>query len=118
LWPVIGALQLIVGAVFLFAVAWYVTLFLSQGVVPVATFEAPVLGPLPLPLALLAGSFVVSALLGFLLSLHAGWIGRRAGRRLADRVSEAVRDAVEQEAMVGLQRIEAVRERLAGSTVE
>ncbi|HEX2844232.1 MAG TPA: GTPase [Candidatus Limnocylindria bacterium] len=118
LWPVIGALQLIVGAVFLFAVAWYVTLFLSQGVVPVATFEAPVLGPLPLPLALLAGSFVVSALLGFLLSLHAGWIGRRAGRRMADRVSEAVRDAVEQEAMVGLERIEAVRERLAGSTVE
>ncbi len=118
LWPVIGALQLIAGAAFLFAVAWYVTLFLSQGVVPVATFDAPVLGPLPLPLALLAGSFVVSAVLGFVLSFHAGWIGRRAGSRLAARVSEAVQEAIEHEAMVGLRQIEAVRERLAGSTVE
>ena len=118
LWPVIGVLQLIAGGAFLFAVAWYVTLFLSQGVVPVATIDAPVLGPLPLPLGLLAGSFVVSAALGFLLSLHAGWIGRRAGSRLAARVSDAVRQAVEHEAMAGLGRIEAVRERLAGVPVE
>ena len=49
LWPVIGAVQLAVGAVFAFAVAWYVTLFVSGGAVPVSTVEAPILGPVPLP---------------------------------------------------------------------
>lgn len=118
LWPVIGALQLVVGAVFAFAVAWYVTLFLSQGNVPVSTVELPVLGPVPLPLLLLVGSIVVSGALGLILSLHAGWIGRRAGRRVAARVSDAVAAAVEERAMAGMSRLETVREELAAGTVE
>jgi hypothetical protein len=118
LWPAIGALQLVVGAVFAFAVAWYVTLFLSQGNVPVSTLELPVLGPVPLPLLLLVGSIVVSGALGLILSLHAGWIGRRAGRRVAARVGAAVAAAVEERAMAGMRRLEALRDELAAGTVE
>ena len=61
LWPLVGAVQLAIGAVFAFAIAWYVTLFVSQGQVPVSTVEAPILGPLPLPLVLLVASVLASA---------------------------------------------------------
>jgi hypothetical protein len=67
---------------------------------------------------LLVGSILVSAVLGLILSLHAGWIGRRAGRRVAARVSAAVAAAVEDQAMAGLGRLEALREELAAGTVE
>ncbi len=113
LWPVIGAVQLVIGAVFAFAIAWYVTLFLSSGVVPVTTAEVPYLGEVPLPLLMLAGSVAASAALGFLLGLHAGWIGRRRARRVAEQVRLAVTDAVATAGSAGLERIEAVRARLA-----
>jgi hypothetical protein len=64
------------------------------------------------------GSIVVSAALGLVLALHAGWIGRRAGRRVAARVSAAVAAAVEDQAMGGLRRLEALREELAADTAE
>ena len=114
LWPVIGAIQLVVGAVFVLAVAWYVTLFVAGGSVPVATWEVPVLGPVPLPLLLLAGSVIVSAFIGMLLALHAGWIGRRVGRRLAGRVREAVSAEISSAGLSGLAEVEEVRRRLAG----
>lgn len=113
LWPVIGAVQLVIGAVFAFAVAWYVTLFLAGGVVPVTTAEVPFLGAVPLPLLMLFGSLAVSAILGFLLSLHAGSIGRRRGRRVAEQVRVAVTGAVSSAGTAGLDRLETVRIRLA-----
>lgn len=116
LWPVIGAVQLVVGAVFAFAVAWYVTLFVSGGAVPVATIELPVLGPVPLPLVMLAGSILVSAVLGLILSAHAGWIGRRLGNRLSARVSGEVSEAVQSAGMAGLDRVEEARRAIGGMT--
>lgn len=113
LWPVVGGVQLVIGAVFLLAVAWYVTLFVAGGQVPVATIELEVLGPVPLPLALLGGSVLASAVLGFVLSLHAGWIGRRRGAAVAARVREAVGAAIEAAGTAGLARVEAVRRELA-----
>jgi GTP-binding protein EngB required for normal cell division len=113
LWPLVGVLQIVAGAVFLFAVAWYVTLILVAGGVGVTTVELPVLGPIPLPLALLAGSFIVSAALGWLLALHAGWVGRRRGRRVAERVRAAVGSAIETVGMRGLQRVEETRAAVA-----
>jgi hypothetical protein len=109
LWPLIGAIQLIVGAVFVLAVAWYVTLFVAGGSVPVATIEMPLLGPVPLPLVLLAGSVLISAAIGFLLALHAGWIGRRVGRRLADRVRAEVAAETATAGFSGLEAVEAAR---------
>jgi GTP-binding protein EngB required for normal cell division len=116
LWPVIGAVQLVVGAVFAFAVAWYVTLFVAGGAVPVAIVEVPLLGPVPLPLVMLAGSVVVSAALGLVLSVHAGWIGRRLGDRLAGRVRTEVTDAVTNAGLAGLDRVEAARRTIGQMT--
>jgi hypothetical protein len=110
---VVGAVQLLIGAVFLFTVAWYVTLFVSTGAVPVGTIELPILGPVPLPLVLLAGSVLASAILGWLLALHAGWIGRRRGRRVAERVRAAVASAVHEAGLRGLRRVEEVRSGVA-----
>ena len=110
LWPVVGAAQLAVGAVFVFAVAWYVTLFVSGGAVPVSTVELPILGPVPLPLVMLVGSILVSAFFGLILSVHAGWIGRRLGNRLATRVRSEVADVVESAGFGGLDRVEAARQ--------
>jgi GTP-binding protein EngB required for normal cell division len=115
-WPLVGVVQLVIGAVFAFAVGWYVTLFVSQGQVPVATVEAPLLGPLPLPLVLLAGSIVASAVLGLLLSWHAGWIGRRLGARVAGRVRAAVATSVAEAGFGGLDRVEEARRRIGGMT--
>ncbi|MGI8999726.1 MAG: GTPase [Candidatus Limnocylindria bacterium] len=115
LWSLVGAVQLAIGAVFIFAVAWYVTLFVSQGVIPVATIEAPWVGPLPLPLVLLAGSIVASAALGFLVSLHAGWIGRRAGARVAERTRGAITASVTEAGFSGLSRVEQARGVIGGS---
>ena len=94
---------------FILAVAWYVTLFVAGGSVPVATIEISLLGPVPLPLVLLAGSVVISAAIGFLLALHAGWIGRRVGRRLADRVRTAVAAETATAGFSGLDAVESVR---------
>ena len=116
LWPLVGAVQLAIGAVFAFAVAWYVTLFVSGGQVPVSAVEVPLLGPLPLPLVLLVASVVASAVIGMLLSLHAGWIGRRIGGRVAERVRTAVASSVAEAGFGGLERVEQARRRMGGMT--
>jgi GTP-binding protein EngB required for normal cell division len=113
LWPVIGVLQVIVGAVLLFAAAWIVVLFVAGGAVPVATVDAPLIGPIPMPLALLAGSALVSAALGWVLGLHAGWIGRRVAARIGERTESAVREAIIHDAFAGLDRVEEARRRIA-----
>ncbi len=76
---------------------------------PVGTFEAPLIGPIPVPLALLAGSILISGLLGWLLGLHAGWIGRRLAARVGARTESEVREAIIRDAFAGLDRVEAAR---------
>ena len=115
-WPLIGALQIAVGAVLLFAVAWIAVLFVAGGSVPVATVEVPILGPLPMPVALLATSIVLSALLGWLLALHAGWVGRRLASAIRARTDAAVREAIVTDAFAGLARVEKARRVIAAAT--
>ena len=112
-WPVVGFIQLLSGAVLLFAIAWYLAVLFGPGGLLVSTVDVPYLGPVPMPLALLTGSLALSLLLGLLLSLHAGWIGRRMGRRVAVRVREAVAEAVATVGFAGLDAVEAARRRLA-----
>lgn len=114
-WPVVGAVQLAIGAVFLVAVAWYVTLFVAGGAVPVATVEAPLIGSVPMPLALLVGATVASALLGWLVGLHAGWIGRRLAARVRRRTEAAMREAVAEVGFSGLRRVESARAGIAAA---
>ena len=117
-WPVVGAVQLAIGAVFLFAVAWYVTLFLAGGAVPVATVNAPFVGPVPMPLVLLLGSIVASAILGWLVGLHAGWLGRRLASRVRQRTETAVREAITDVGFGGLRRVDAARGVIAAAARE
>ena len=115
IWPVIGVIQAVVGAVTLFAMAWIVILFVAGGGVPVGTFDAPWLGPVPIPLALLTASVLVSAALGLALGLHAGWVGRRVAARLASRAEHAVRESVVEQAFAGLDRVEQARQTIAAT---
>ncbi len=114
LWWPIGALQLVVSGVLIFAIAWYVTLFVAQGV-PVGTVELPVLGPVPLPLALLTAAVLISAALSLILRLHAGWVARRWSAEIESRVEQAVSDAIEHKALAPLDALERERAALAAS---
>ena len=89
-WPVVGFIQLLSGAVLLFAIAWYLTVLFGSGGLLVSTVDLPYLGPVPMPLVLIAASLALSLLLGFLVTIHAGWIGRRMGRKVATRVADSV----------------------------
>ena len=76
---------------------------------PVGTFDAPFLGPVPMPLLLLAGAALSSAVLGLLLGWHAGLIGRKVAARVGARVEQAVGEAVVRDAFAGLASVEAAR---------
>jgi GTP-binding protein EngB required for normal cell division len=112
-WPVVGFLQLLLGALLLFAVAWYLVLIFGPDRLTVATVDVPYLGPVPTPLVLLAGSLALSIVLGFLLNLHSARVGRRIGREAAARVRESVAQAVVAAGFAGLDRVEDARSRLA-----
>ena len=113
LWPVVGFLQLLSGAVLLFSIAWYLTVIFGPGGLLVSTVDVPYLGPVPMPLLLMAGSLAFSLLLGGLLRIHAGWIGRRLARKTATRVGEAVAGAIAKAGFGGLDAVEDARRRLA-----
>jgi hypothetical protein len=117
LWPLIGGAQIVVGAVLLFAVAWIVTLFVAGGGVPVAAADVPILGPIPMPLALVAGALIASALLAWALGVHAGWIGRRVAARVAEGTATTVREAIGRDGFAGLDAVEEARRRIA-ATIE
>jgi hypothetical protein len=110
---VIGFIQLLSGAVLLFAVAWYLTVLFGPGGLLVSTVDLPYLGPVPMPLVLIAGSLALSLLLGFLVTLHAGWMGKRMGRKVAKRVAESVAEAIASVGFGGLDAVEEARLRLA-----
>ncbi|MGH2417348.1 MAG: hypothetical protein ACRDFY_03355, partial [Candidatus Limnocylindria bacterium] len=67
-------------------------------------------------LALLAGSVLVSALLGYLLGLHASHVGRRLAGRIRARTAGAVREAVVLNGFAGLGRVEEARRVIALAT--
>jgi hypothetical protein len=110
---VVGFIQLVSGAVLLFAVAWYLTIVFGPGGLLVSTVDLPYLGPVPMPLMLLAGSLALSLLLGFVVTIHAGWMGRRMGRKVAKQVAESVAEAIASVGFGGLDAVEEARLRLA-----
>ena len=118
LWAVVGFLQLASAAVLLFAIAWYLTIIFGPGGLLVETVDLPYLGPVPMPLLLLTGSLALSIFLGFVLSLHAGWIGRRLGSQVATRVATAVEAAIASGGFAGLDRVEDARGRIANAAAE
>ena len=112
LWPVVGFVQLLAGAVLLFAIAWYLLVIFGPGQLPVATIDVPYLGPVPTPLLVITGALVLSLLLGFVLNLHARWIGRRAGQEISARVGAEVSRSITTVGFANLDAVEAARRHL------
>ena len=113
IWSFVGLVQLLSGAVMLFAIAWYLTVIFGPGSLPVATIDVLYVGPVPTPLVLIAGSLALSLFLGFVLTLHARWIGRRMGARAMTQVVEAVSESITTGGFGGLDAVETARQRLA-----
>ena len=108
LWAVVGAAQYLVTAVLIFSVLWFAALFVVHDV-PVGTIAVPYLGPVPTPVALLAGSLLAGYLLAKLLQLHAGWLGRRWARRVGENVTKAVRARIADDLLVPVEQFDASR---------
>jgi len=117
-WTLIGVIQLAVGAVFAFAVVWYVMIIFGPTGLGVRTVDLPYLGPIPMPLLLLAGALLASGVLSVLLTIHARWTSRRLGLRVAMEVRKAVEEKIAEVGFAGLDRVEQARRRLAEAAAE
>lgn len=113
LWTFLGFLQLLTGAALLLAIGWFLTVILGPEGLEVATIEVPYLGPVPVPLLLLAGGVVLSLVWTLILTIHAGWVGRRQGRRVARIVRERISEAIAEAGFGGLRQVEESRRSLA-----
>ena len=109
-WPMIGLLQTANTLLLIVAAAWVVLWVIARP--EVASYDVPVLGPMPAPMVLLFTGLAAGYVLARLLSLHAGWLGRRWGRGLTGEVRRAVSDVVAADAFAPLARVEEARERL------
>jgi energy-coupling factor transporter ATP-binding protein EcfA2 len=110
LWTLLGLGQTVNVVLLVFAAAWTLLLVLVR--TPVDAVDMPLIGRLPMPFALLALALVSGFLLARLLSLHAGFIGRRWARRLAERVRTGVETAVADEAFGVVDAVEVARRAL------
>jgi hypothetical protein len=110
-WPVLGVLQTVASAAIVVAVAWLAILVLFRP--PVDTVSVPVIGPVPMPLAILTVALLAGWLLARLLSAHAGWVARRWARSLGADVRAALEAKVATTAFAGVDRLDAARRRLA-----
>ena len=110
LWSIVGLLQSANTVLLVVAVAWIVLWVIARP--EVASYDLPVLGPVPAPMVLLALGLVLGYLLARILSLHAGFLGRRWARRLSRELRRSVTEVVDAEAFAPLVRIETARAEL------
>jgi len=113
LWPVIGLAQTANTLVLVFAVAWVILWVIARP--EVASYDLPVLGPVPVPMVLLFVSLAVGYVLARLVSLHAGWLGRRWARGVSGSVRARVQEVVDAEAFSPLARVEQARRALGNA---
>lgn len=110
LWPFIGLLQTANTLLLIFAVAWVILWVIARP--EVASYELPVLGPVPAPMVLLFAALSIGYVLARLVSLHAGWLGRRWARGISKTIRTAVAEIVAAESFGALSRLEDARRRL------
>jgi GTP-binding protein EngB required for normal cell division len=107
LWPVLGLAQTIVTLAIVVSIVWIALLVLTRP--PVDMVALPILGRVPMPLALLGAALLAGFLISRVLAVHAGWLGRQWARTLAADVHDAVERAVADEAFAPLDRVDAAR---------
>lgn len=112
-WPFIGLLQTANTLLLIFAVAWVVLWVIARP--EIASYNLPVLGPVPAPMVLLFVALATGYVLARLLSLHAGWLGRRWAQRVSKELREAIAEVVAADAFAPIDRIEAARSSLAAA---
>jgi len=110
IWTLLGIGQTLNLALIVFSVVWIVLWVLLRP--PVGSIDVPILGPIPVPFALLAVGLIVGFVLARLLGLHAGFIGRRWARRLAAGLRTHVESAISDEAFAAVDRLEVARRAL------
>jgi hypothetical protein len=113
LWPFLGLLQTANTLLLVFAAAWTVIWIIARP--EVASYDLPILGPMPAPLVLLAVGVIAGYILARLLALHAGLLGRRWARRVSGAIEKAVRETVAADAFAPIDRIESARADLAAA---
>ena len=113
LWPFVGLLQSANTVLLVVAVAWIVLWVIARP--EVASYDLPVLGPVPAPMVLLALGLVLGYLLARVLSLHAGFLGRRWARRLTGELRRTVGEVIQAEAFAPLARLESARAQLGAA---
>jgi energy-coupling factor transporter ATP-binding protein EcfA2 len=109
-WTLLGIGQTLNLALLVFAVVWIVLWVLLRPAV--GSVDVPILGPIPVPFALLAIGLLTGFVLARLLALHAGFIGRRWAGRLAARLRSNVETAISDEAFAAVDRLEVARRAL------
>jgi GTP-binding protein EngB required for normal cell division len=112
-WPVLGLLQSANQLVLAGVAAWIVIWFVVRP--DVADVVLPVAGAVPAPLVLLAAGLLAGYLLARVLSLHAGWLGRRWARALSAAVRGDVAAALDVTAFSAIDRLERARAAIAAA---
>jgi GTP-binding protein EngB required for normal cell division len=112
-WRLMTLIQFVATAGVVVAVLWFLTLWLAPGDLPVGSVELPWLGPVPMPLVLLVGALFLSFLVGGVVRLHAGRLGRRYARRVERSVRDGVNSAVDRHGFDRLATVESHRTDLA-----
>ena len=118
LWPVLGLAQLAATAALILGLIWLAALAVGVGQAETPLVELPLLGQVPLPVALVAGGILGWFVLGRLLLAHAGWLGRRWAARLQERIRAEVQDSVRTTALGPLDRLDARRGDLAKAAAD
>jgi GTP-binding protein EngB required for normal cell division len=107
LWPFVGLLQTVNTLLLVFAVAWVILWVIARP--QVASYDLPILGPVPAPMVLLFVALGIGYVLARFVSLHAGWLGRRWARSFSSRIRAGVTEIVAAESFGSLARLEAAR---------
>lgn len=117
-WSIIGALQYIVTAGLVFTGLWIAAVFFLHA--PFASVDVPVIGPIPIPLVVLAALLLAGYLLARLLGAHAGMLGRRWARRLRGDLTRELETRLGDILFARLDTIDMARARIATarSTIE
>jgi hypothetical protein len=109
-WWLLGMLQTAIIMVLVFAVAWFLVWIVARP--PVDSVQVPLIGAVPMPFALLAGTLLAGLVPPRLLSLHAGRLGRRWATSVAVQLRDGAQRAVGDTAFAAVDRVEASRRAL------